>query len=175
MSRKSENVFRNASGALYTRGLFLETSYELSPEDRKCIYTLKDKDHQGLRSLYRLYMSCSDPTEWDFAELYLDGWYHWELLCNAEWFKSYVERWRKEKEIKLRSSALKKVREVAQSEEHKSYYEANKFLLQGGWKPKEPGSQRGRPSKEEIKAAAVEASEAQQRISTDLERLKALN
>lgn len=154
--------------------MFLETSYEVAGEEKLCIYTLKDQDHNGLPSLYRLYMACEDPTEWDFANLYLDGWDHWEKLCECSWFKPYIERWRKEKAIKDRSSALKKVRKVASTEEHRSYYEANKYLLEAKWETKEAKSQRGRPTKAEIKKAAVEEALGQQMVSEDLERLKTL-
>lgn len=162
-------------GVRYTKQLFLETSYEIPKEDKACVYTLKDQDHEGYPSLYRLYMACPDPTEWDFANTHLDGWAHWEQLCDTSWFRPYVDRWRKEKELKARSDALRKVREVATDHEHRSYYEANKYLLNSPWKLQEAKYSRGRPSKDEIKKAAVEQAEAQQMVSSDLERLKALN
>lgn len=169
------NPYTNSMGFRYTKQLFLEMSYGI-PEDQKvCLYTLKDRDHEGYKSLYLLFMACDDPTEWSFATQYLDGWAHWEQLCECSWFKPYVARWRKEKELRDRSLALKKIKEVAADPDHRSYYESNKYLLNSPWSPKDGKHGRGRPSKEEIKKAAVEASEAQQMAIADLDRLRNYN
>ena len=163
--------FRAANGVRYLEGLFFEKN---RMEDRQgCHYTLKDRDHQGFPSLYRLYMEKEDLTEWGFAQAYLDGWEHWDILCNCLWFKPYVERWRKELELKIKGRALSNIRQVAIDETNKNSYYANKLLLEGGWKDKESSAQkRGRPSKDEIKKEADYQAQSITRIREDSKRIK---
>src|SRR3990167_1337022 len=94
------NPFKNASGARLTQALFYE---ETGADKSSVIYTLKDQDHEGFPSLYRLYIEMEDILEYEFANKYLDNWSHWEWLTQAGWFKPYVLRWRKELELKIRS------------------------------------------------------------------------
>ena len=143
-----QNRFRSPiNNNRYTKSLFLETSYD----DRSTVlYTLKDEDHEGYISLYKRYLDEGDPTEVTFAKKYFDGLDHWELLCKNAWFKPYLERWRKELELVLRSNALANILDVAEDKGHRSNYEANKYILQGAWKTKEEKARVGRPSKDEI-------------------------
>jgi hypothetical protein len=157
------NKFRNSNNRQYLKGLFYE---EVNEDKSTVIYTLKDEDHKGFPSLYRLYMETGDPTEYEFAVTHLDGWSHWEALTACTWFKPYVERWRRELAIKLKSQALAKVREMAK--EGKDVFAANKFLLDKGWEEK-PG--KGRPNKEQIKKAADEIAQHEKRVSQDFERI----
>lgn len=158
--------FRASNGARYLEGLF----YEKARTENKssCVYTLKDQDHLGFPSLYRLYMECEDLTEWEFAQAHLDGWEHWQMLCACKWFAPLVERWRKELELKIRARALRAVKEEAL--DGRNAYYANKLLLEAGWKDKEEKA-RGRPSKEEIKKEAEKQAEVDKRLQEDMERV----
>lgn len=154
--------YKNAMGKLYTKALFFEEA--IDSERAAVLYTLKDYDHQGFRSLYRLYMETADLTEYKFALAYLDGWEHWQQLCACSWFKPFVTRWRQELEIKYRSEALANIIEVARTPKHASSFQANRFLLDSGWKPPEK-NKRGRPSDDDIKAEVRRA--AAERLSLD--------
>lgn len=155
--------FKNSSNTRYLKGLF----YEQVNEDKTTVsYTLKDEDHKGFPSLYRLYMEVGDPTEYNFAVQYLDGWSHWEALTACTWFKPYVERWRRELEVKMASEALAAVRLAAK--EGKDTFAANKYLLDKGWKEK-PG--KGRPNKQAIKDAADEIAKNENRVQKDFDRI----
>jgi hypothetical protein len=164
------NKFKNTSGAYLTLSLF----YETSREPNQVLYTLKDRDHLGYPSLYRLYMETNDPTEYQFAIRHLDSWAHWLRISTAAWFKEYVTAWRKELELRTRSEALLLIRAVAGSE-GKEAFQANKYLLNGMWKEKDPARRRGAPSKQEIREAANEMVTADQILTNDLERIKGLN
>lgn len=165
----SSNKFRNPNGGRrLTKGLF----FELVMADKTgVLYTLKENDHEGYPSLHRLYLLEADPTEWSFANKYLESFSHWEELCECNWFKKYVLQWRKELELKIKSAALGRVFEESLHPESKSYYHANKFLLEGGWVDKESKHGRGRPSKDEIKKAAFDAANDQGLIDEDYDRL----
>ena len=159
--------FKTEGGIRYLKGLFFETSRDKDT----IVYTLKDQDHEGYPSLYRLFLEMEDPTEWRFSQEYLDGWSHWIQLQECNWFKPYVERWRTELELKLKGRALLEIQTTASNEDSKNHYNANKFLLEGGWKDKPESRGRGRPkkeAKEEVKATAS-------RLKQDLERITKLN
>lgn len=133
------------------------------------IYTLKDTDHKGYDSLYRLYMEVLDPTEYRFANSYLDGWGHWKQLSVCNWFKPYIDRWREELQLKIASEALTRIMAEA-STDRKESFAANKYLLEKGWQPK--GADKvGRPSKEAIQDAASRMVKDNSRVLTDWDRL----
>lgn len=136
--------FRNSMGKLYTRGLFLE---EVRDDPSSVVYTLKDTDHKGFPSLYRLYMETADPTEYKFAVSYLEGWDHWQELSSADWFQPYVTRWRQELSVKIRSELISNILSVARDKAHNSSFQANRYLLEAS-----ETSKRGRPSKDEVRA-----------------------
>lgn len=167
------NKFRNSMNTRLTKGLF----YELSEDHTQDVYTLKDQDHlvgeKLYPSLYRLYMEAEDLLEYNFANTHLDGWEHWTMITGATWFKPYLDRWRKELELKVRSDALQRLREDALSNS-KSAQLSNRFLLERGW-DLEVGKGRGRPSKAEIKQAAKEAAEQKTTFEADYNRLVGLS
>lgn len=158
--------FKSPTGQLLLQGLF----FEQSPNPDTPIYTLKDEDHKGLPSLYRLYMETDDPTEYTFATTYLAGWDHWERLCKSPWFKPYVERWRRELLVRLKARALLAMRAEAEKADSKNAFAANKFLLDNGWEEK-PKNSRGRPSKQEIQQEAARMAEDSSRVEHDFERV----
>lgn len=142
--------FKAHTGHLIYKGLF----YEQTGADKSgVLYTLKSHDHEGFPSLYRLYMEHDDPTEYSFAITCFDGWDHWEQLTKMGWFKPYLEKWRKELEIRVRSQALLQIRAKASTSD-KEAYQAQKFLVSAGWKPSDARKGAGRPSKEEVAKAA---------------------
>jgi len=160
--------FRNNQGVYFTKGLFYE---QCLGDKSSVVYTLKDQDHEGFDSLYRLYMETEDLMEWDFANAYLGGWGHWKQLCQCSWFKPYIRRWREELELKVRASALRRIKAEAKTNS-KNAYTANKFLVDGAWKTKEENKNtKGRPSKDQINKAANEMARNQNEIDEDLERI----
>ena len=167
---KDRSKFRNSTNGRYLKGLF----YEQTLADKSSVvYTLKDWDHLSFPSLYRLYMEMEDLTEYEFANKYLDGWEHWEMLCQCEWFKPYVERWRKELSLKIQAQALRAMRAEAMSSS-KNAFAANKFLVDRGWvdKSSEKSHGRGRPSKDEVKKAADAIALSDKRLEEDMQRLQ---
>lgn len=168
---ENKKVFRSPINNNYLlRGLF----FEMQGLDKgSVIYTLKDHDHEGCLSFYRLYMEIDDPTEWEVSQKLVDGWEHWEMLSNCTWFKPYIERWRKELELRFKSKALQKIRTEAKTGS-KDSLAANKYLLEKGWEAKERQG-RGRPSKDEIKRAADDMARVNVQVSKDYQRLGLLN
>lgn len=168
--------FRNSSNGRYLKGLFYETT---GADKASVSYTLKDWDHvvgdEVYPSLYKLYLESEDLTEYTFANTHLDGWEHWEMLTACNWFKPYVSRWRKELSLLIKARSLSRLKAEAASSS-KNAFLANKYLIEKGWvETDEPKSGRGRPSKDEVKAAAHEIAIVERRLDEDYERLKDMN
>lgn len=166
------NKFRAANNNLLLKGLFFETNV-LNRE--QVLYTLKDWDHtvdgKVYPSLYLKYMECNDPSEYSFAIQWLDGFVHWEALCECTWFKEYLARWRKELETRMKSQALARIMAESKSSS-KNAFVANKYLLEKGWEPREGSkTNRGRPSKEEVKQAATEIARTNNSVLEDFKRI----
>lgn len=169
-----ESKFTNRQNSYYINKLFIEFSNDRDPVT---IYSLGPKDHKNPKytNLHKAYLEMEDVTEWNFANKYFANWDHWVMICNSSTLKPYVEKWRKELEIKLRSRALQEIIMVAQDGGNRSF-EANKFLVGSGWMSqdeKKEAAKRGRPTKESIKSQAVrEFIEDGERIESDLKRLE---
>ncbi len=159
--------YRNELNVRYLKALF----YEHTGADKSTvIYTLKDLPHQGFPSLYRLYMDCNDPTEYEFANEYLDGWEHWTMLCECTWFQPFRDRWRKELELRETAAALRKIRAAAHEDSRQSF-QANKFLIERGWEEK---ASKGRPSKQAVKKEAQLQAAEQMKLKKDIKLMEDL-
>lgn len=159
--------FKTDGGQLYYKALFYE---ETLADKTTVVYTLKRHDHLGYPSLYRLYMEMDDPTEYNFAVAYLDGWHHWEMLTECNWFKPHLHRWRRELEVRTKARSLLSIRETAASE-GKEAYQANKFLLSTGWKDKSSRGA-GRPSKDEINKVAKTMAQDARDLEDEFQRIQ---
>lgn len=160
--------FKAPTGHFIYKGLF----YEQTGADKSgVLYSLKSSDHEGFPSLYRLYMEADDPTEYSFAIRYLDGWEHWQNLTQMGWFKPFVNKWRKELEVRVRSKVLLAIREVAQDDKAKEKYQAMKFLVNAGWKESNARKGAGRPSKEEVEKAANQIAQDKHDLNDDFTRV----
>ena len=162
-----DSKFRIHTGQRKLRGLFFETT---GADKTGVVYTLKDRAHEGYPSLYEAYMAADDPTEYTFAVSCLDSWDHWEMLCACSWFKKYISRWRRELEVRAKARALKRIQDTASSDS-KEAYQANKFLVSGGWKESNKRKGAGRPSKEEVQDAARAMAEERTALDDDLARV----
>ncbi len=155
------------SGTLVTRGLFLEN---YTADRDNVIYTLKREDVGDYRSLYQLYLKEEDLVEYDFALKYFESWEHWQMVANASWMKEHIQKWREELMIKLKAMAVKEmIREATLG--GKNAFQALKWVIDKGWIERAAGPGRGRPSKEQIKQAAIEAAFSDNQLQEDIKRL----
>lgn len=154
--RPSRELLIDSIGRLLTQSLFLEIGYSSS-----AIYTLKDVDHDYNGVMYpsmkRLYLEVADPTEYKFATAYLASWDQWQRITSNKIMKPFIDKWRFELEVKLRSDGVLAVRRHSQSK-HPSAWQASKWLADRGWDTKGAG----RPSKED--------TERDKRIVEDIHR-----
>lgn len=129
-------------GRPLTQSLFLEIGYS-----DYAVYTLKESDYVYKDKLYpslkALYLKEEDPTEYSFASKHLLGWQHWKRLCENKQILKYIEEWREELELKIRSQAIRDMVNLCASEN--GNFSAAKFLADRGWEKRGAG----RPSKAE--------------------------
>lgn len=164
---KNNNKFRNSINSRYLKALFYETN---TTNKNVVLYTLKDHDYLEYPSLYRMYMEAGDPTEWEFANTYLEGWEHWKMLQACTWFKPYLLRWREELDTKIKSQALKVI--LSEMEKGgKDSYGASKTVLDGKWRAETTTSKRGRPTKADVTQAAEDEAARKAKIKEDLQRM----
>lgn len=172
------NKFKNSMGAHLLQALFFETTIDFQNK-ADVLYTLKLEDHdvtdvttgeaKRLPSLHRLYVELEDASEYEFAKKYFDGWSHWKKLCECNWFKPYLAEMREELDVKLKARALNTLRSVAEDKTNKSSYMANKFIIEQGLGVKKDN--RGRPSKDKIRAEAEKLFVTKSEVDEDFERI----
>jgi len=166
---------RDSLGKYRTRSLFKEFNHgriEATGKPFDPVFTLRDFDYDGLPSFKRMYMEASDPSEYSFAMETLGSWEHWEKLCSVGFFKPYIEKWRKELVLKLKSDgliALTRLAGNAKSEAQR--LQAAKFLADEGFVP-DKRVKRGRPSKEEVEGEMNRRLQHLSDVEEDLDRIQ---
>jgi uncharacterized protein Usg len=151
-----------------TLSLFVEMHKGQDNPDLKPVFTLGTEDKGEHISLRKIYLEISDPTEYEFALHVFGSWQHWDKLRQAQWFRKYLDRWRDELEVKLKSQAVGRMRQISNSPATQALA-ASKFLIDRGWIDKE--SKRGRPSKEEKERIQKQDAEVKERVDEDFERV----
>jgi hypothetical protein len=131
----------DSRGRPITQSMFLEIGYT-----DFAVFTTKDNDYtykgKVYPSLKKLYLEYEDPTEYAFVQEYLSGWSQWKQLCNNQQTLKFINEWREELELKLRSQAIRDM--IDQSADGGSF-QASKWLADRGWDKRAAG----RPSKQE--------------------------
>lgn len=136
--------YRDSMNRFRTFSLFKETNK--FTDNYEAVFVLHEDD-KDLPSLKRIYLSYEDPTEYQFALDVFDSWDHWERLTNCTFFKPYIKQWREELEVKIRSNAIKEIKQTAKTSKG---FAAQKWLAEKGWQP----NGKGRPRKEDVEREA---------------------
>lgn len=115
-----ENMIDNR-GALKTELLFEETIVNARRDTYTPVYTLREHDHKGYPSAYKIYMSSVD--EYEAAERLLGSQRHWRRLCGLQWFMNGIpergfegiESWRKDMLARDKSLAKRQLKDAAEA------------------------------------------------------------
>lgn len=137
-----KKTFKDNRGAWRTASLFEETCDD--PAKYPPVYSLADSDTSSCVSLKERYLECRDPTEYQFAIIYLGSWDHWLRICDSWILKPHIEEWREQLALKMRAEAIAKIKELAEGEGPNAL-QAAKVMLDLG----RSDHKRGRPSKQE--------------------------
>lgn len=166
LSNPTNNKFKDSRNQWITRGIF----YEFRGDSMEPLYTLKEDDFKGCKSLKKIYMSYEHIPgyEYEFAENELGGWEHWQRLQASEVLNVHFKQWREELDVKLRAKAIKNIILTAYGKD-KNSLQAARYLADKGYIP--PEQKRGRPSKEEKARALREESLVREEVDEDMKRL----
>ncbi len=172
------NKFKGGNGGWMTMGLFADIlighnrpQFDLD----RCLYWLEDKtiedDH---RPIFKdLYLQLKDTTGVKAAQLYLDGYSHFEFIMEAApWFREAIQRWNREIEAGLKADALVRVRELAEGAAGEAVaLAANKYLANVDYN-KDTKSKRGRPTAKEVEGELKRQAQRDTSLATDYQRMK---
>jgi len=104
----------------------------------------------------QIYVECGDPTGYTFATEHLGGWKHWLALRNSSRIEEEICKWEEELEVKLRSRAVQNMIKLSDGDKG---YQANKFLVDGGWIKKGAGRPTNAAKRKAIKQHIEEYDE----------------
>lgn len=121
-----------------TQALFYEYRHQ-STCKTPAVYTLKDKDWEGCKSMYLIYMQCD--SEYEAAHALLGSWTHWTKLKGTSWFASHLEKWNEERTIREEALAHKTLLDQAKE----GNVTAAKALMSGTKKPGRPANKKSAP------------------------------
>jgi hypothetical protein len=141
-----------------------------SSEKYPSYFTLSDFDKDGHISMRRKYLEIADPTEYEVGVQLLGDFKHWQVLCERDWFKEYVNGWRMELQSKLESDAIQVLKEVAADKQAGGRVQAAKLLVERPWENKDRPL-RGRPSNEDKERYLKRAVKESEEVNEDYDRL----
>ena len=111
-----------------------------------------------LKEFHKVFLKLEDMTEYRPALKLVGTWREWQRI-KRDWpsFCNYLDDWKAELTVKLRSKALSKIQELVEGDDSKAL-QASKFIAEEGWEAKRG---KGRPTKiERVRAAKEIAKEA---------------
>ena len=147
---------KDSTGRWLTRALFVELA---DPE-------LVDKypPKFTLEEARTIYLECEDPTEYLVAMELVGDWDHWNALLANPTVMSYINKWREELEIKLRSKAIQHIQSLSFGEKG---FAAAKWLAEKGWAEKKAG----RPTKKQVEQEAKMEAGISSELAADASRI----
>lgn len=158
-----KSVLKSTNGIPLTQSLFLEIGYT-----DYAVYTLKDEDYEYNGKVYpslkKIFIEMEDVGEYLFACEHLLGWDHWQRLCANKQVAAYIDKWRYELELKLRSKAIMQIKAKSTAEQG---INAAKWLAEKGWDKR----QAGRPTKAEVARETKVQSDLNNLFAADMKRL----
>ena len=156
--------YKDKMGRWRTQSLFKEYAHQ-SPSYAP-IFTLKEFDDGEYKSFPKLFITFNDPTGYQFAKSVLGSYEHWMRLTSQKWFRSHLDGWLEELEVKLASEGLMKIKRIADGGDQQALA-ASKFLVNKGWE-----ASKGRPKKADILRAARIQGGIEAAVEEDMGRLK---
>lgn len=164
--------FRNEGNQRYSKQLFYEQWIQL-PIDQRVIepaFSLHVK-RDGYTHLGKEYVNDCDLSGYTTSTRLFGDFGYWKHLLKAGWFREAVAIWDEELEAKLYAQGLKKIRELANSED-KSALTAAKYLANREFKRNAQGPKRGRPSNEEVEGRLKQEAESKSDLESDAARIR---
>lgn len=98
-------------------------------------FTMGREDKDGMISFPKVFIpeTADDPTEYTFAMEWFGDWDHWEKICNHTVLKPWIDKYRRERDMLIKSKAVKKIFDEANSGEGRNQFAAAKYLAEKGY------------------------------------------
>lgn len=162
---------KGPNGKCRTKSLFYELSYYDTTDviftTKEHDITVKDKLYVSLQQLF-VKMVPHDPTEYEFAQAVFGSWNVWKGISEAPQIKPFVNHWRNEVVVKVKSQAIQAIAEEMKSN-GRSSFSAAKLLLDKGWLDNDTASQAKK--KLQAKEQEEENKQALSLLENDAQRL----
>lgn len=164
--------YRTHDGKFYTIQLFYEKWREYAQQFRIITppFTLDD-EREGYISMARHYVESRDPTGYTTAMELLGSYKHWEILNKCSWFTPYRQLWDRELDANLKSEAMAKMREIAETGEGATKLTAAKYLANLEYKKKPAEKGVGRPTREAVDGALKREVADTKAVEEDMKRI----
>ena len=160
-------MFKDNQGRWRTQSLFVETITASAKENGwEAEFTLKDTHPSGLTSLRRAFIRSEDPTGYTTAMEYLGSWEHWVRLFENPQFQKELSIWSDEQDVRIRSKAIKAIKDTALTEGSKGTAAA-KWIADKAYL----GTKRGRPSKADIAKETKQQANIKAELKDDAARV----
>lgn len=164
---------RDERNLMRTTSLFWEVRRDRAEDANfQPLFTLKDEDHEVdghyFFSLKKIYMEYDHVPglEYDFAKDIFGSWDHWQKLIKSS-MRHEFQSWRDELDVRIKAEALRNMMIASRSPDARGVA-ASKYLADKGYADKRVA---GRPSKEEVERQKKIATDVQNTLSEDMERL----
>jgi hypothetical protein len=148
--------------SFYTKAMFFQHRYGNKDLKNpiKPTFTLREYDHDGCYSFYKLFMAFD--SDYEAATGILGSWRHFQILSEVSWFKEKLEQWREEREIRDRAKAKATIlTEVGNGNVRAAVALQDLYKNQGA----------GRPSRKAKEAEARKAAGIESKVSNILDRM----
>lgn len=149
---KLKPLLFDTTGRALTVGLFKETANKGSII----------KPPFSLEEWHKIYLTASDPTEYQAALSLIGSWNHWLALRKNETLAAIFDEWRVEVEVKIRSEAVVNMIKQANTA---SGTAAAKWLAESGFNPRDLRLRKSRETEDAIKSRMAS------RVEEDFNRL----
>lgn len=176
MNKKVLDFFKNYKREAVVP-LFAETIQLTQDDISNVIFNQGYEDTATSYSFRKLYMEyLDDPTEVTFVDNVLAGkFYLLENIKKSNTLKKFYKSVREEAERRRIAKNVAKITEIANSGNEKLRMTALKYLCDKGFIEESKGIQRGRPSKEEIEGALLQAVQERSEYEEDFARITQTN
>lgn len=146
-----------------TQSLFYECRHQTKSE--YCPFTLRENDFDGYISVYKIFME--SDSEYDCAKKLLNSWRHWNILCEAGFFRNHLEMWREEKAVREAAIGINTLVEAAKD----GNITAAKFLVDKNTSKKRAG----RPTRTEVIEEKKKQARIDNKVSNIIDRMSKYN
>lgn len=156
-----------------TQGLFIDMETVDRSANMSSVFCITDarplhyKTYNGMAryDMRQLYLACGDITEVVFVDKFLYDYSQWEKICKNSVLGPFVEKWRKEQRLSVKSSMFNVLLDDALDPTSKTKTSSAKYLLEKYYDPNTKNAKQKLKDKEKDNADLIMIREDEERLS----------